>query len=88
MGCGPLVTPWKRCFRLLRLPGRVLYIYLFFHLLFRQPLTWPEVLGYLAGMEVLDALHNAWKRRKQRLQGSAPGNSSAMNTDGEQNAKP
>jgi hypothetical protein len=77
---------WLRL--LIRLPGRLLYIYLFFHLLFRQPLTWPEVLSYVLGMEVLDALHNAWKRRKQRLQGSMPGSSSTMKPAEEQRAEP
>ena len=72
----------------MRLSGRSLFLYLAFHVVGRQPLTWQDMLIYLTMMEALDALHNGWKRRKQRLQETDSGDGSSIKPAQEQRAKP
>lgn len=68
--------PWRRL--LIRLSGRCISGYLFVRLVFGQEPGWKDVLIYLMIMETLDALHNGWRRRRQRLQTAPSGESSTI----------
>ncbi|MCW3100400.1 MAG: hypothetical protein JWL77_6018 [Chthonomonadaceae bacterium] len=68
--------------------GRLVWFYLFMHLLLRQSMTWQNVLGCLALWEVMDVVERWWKRRKQRLQEINAGGASPVKPAQEQRAKP
>ncbi len=49
----------------MRLVGNTVYFYLFVHVLFRQHITWLNVLAYLAFSEATQPVFAWWKRRKK-----------------------
>lgn len=60
-------TPlWLRF--LISLLSHFIFLYVFWHLICRQPVTWAYVVGYLAACGTIDGVKLWAKRRKERLQ--------------------
>lgn len=62
---------WVRL--LLRVANGTVLVYLFWHLVFRQPMSWEFLLGFLMGELGMQGV-KAWRqRKKQRLQATTSG---------------
>jgi len=77
---------WMRA--LVNLSFHTLFMYLFWHLICRQPMTWAYFFGYLSAVWTMDGV-KAWrKRRKQRAQETPPTDSSSLKPAEAQRAEP
>ena len=82
-------TPLPLWVRLpMRLLGNGLYFYLVAHVLFQQPITWLNVLGYMAFSEAMQPVVAWWKRRKKSASESVSGDTPGDKQGCEQRVEP
>ena len=65
----------------------LIFMYLLWHLLFRKPMNWSYVIGFLGTSWTTDGVKAWWKRRKQRSE-TPPADNAAIKPAQEQRAEP
>lgn len=63
------------------------FLYVFWHLICRQPITWTYVFGYLVAGWTIDGVKLWAKRRKERLEAPNPEETPPVKPANEQSAK-